>query len=934
MSSRLLLFAFLLAGCATTPAQKATPRAPAIDARASVDSDVHEGGVREVKLSNGLTVLLKEDHAAPVATFVVYYKAGSRNEHVGITGSAHLLEHLMFKGSEAFPGREAIWGGLSRIGASFNATTYYDRTNYYATVPVEHLPFVIRVEADRMRRATFTDADRQSEMTVVRNELERGENNPGRVLHHLVWAQSIIAHPYHHPVIGWRSDVENMPTTALRAFYDTFYHPDNAVIAVVGDFDSERVLDDIVHAFGVYPGGNVFPPVYTVEEPQKGERRVVVEKPGELAIVELGWKLPNVSHKDVAPLKVLQLILAGTLDINEFGDPLPAGISNRLYQSLVETQLATSVSMDYTLMIDPSVGTITARVRPGVSHREVEDAIRAQVKALQTASVSDEELQRAKDRARAAFGLSQDGTFGQAMMLGYFGVIDDWRFVQAFARRIDDVTLDDVRRVANEWFADEALTVGWFVPQASETLPEKQADAAESKGARALASLVDQDDRAEATRVTGRASEHKTPVTRTLPNGLRVVVQENPATVTFALSGAVLAGSVYERPEELGLSSLTAQMLGRGTLKQDKLTIAKRLESVGASLGIGGGFETSSIGAQALAEHLPLVLDILAEELLEPAFDPSELEKLKAQRSAALQQSEDSTRTRGMRALMQALYPPGHPLYFDNLDTSLDAIAQATPERVREWWKRFYGPDRTILTIVGNVNAEEVFRLVEERLGKWTPVGGPTMSVPVVPTRAESGRIDVFVPSKSNVDLFLGEQTSLDRTKPDWYAAMLGNRILGGGVSGRLFKRVRNDEGLTYGIGSSIGGGRVAEPWTISLTVNPNAVDRALDVTQQVLDDWYENGVTAAELEDAQTSLSGLFQVGLATNSGLASVLTQYETLGLGANYVPEHIRRINAVTVDEVNAAIKKYFAPGKLLTVAAGTLASRAENQSEPSK
>lgn len=918
MPRSLILLTALLAACATNGARPEA-KSPPPKARATIVSDVVDGDVREVKLSNGLQVLLKESHAAPVATFVVYYKVGSRNETTGHTGSSHLLEHLLFKGSEGYPGRESIWGGLSRIGASFNATTYYDRTNYYATVPVEQLPFVISLEADRMRRATFTDADRQSEMTVVRNELERGENDPGRVLHHLVWAQSIIAHPYHHPVIGWRSDVENVPTSQLRSYYDTWYHPDNAVVAVVGAFDSQVVLDQIVRDFGVHPGGNEFPPMYTTEEPQRGERRVTVKKPGELAIVELGWKLPPAKHDDVVPLKVLQLVLAGTLEINEFGDPLPAGISNRLYQALVETQLSTGASMDYTLMVDPVVATIRAWVRPGVEHQQVEDAIRAEIRKLQETPVGADELQRAKDRARAAFGLSQDGTFGQAMALGYFGLIDDWRFVRGFSDRVEQVTAEDVQRVAREWFPDDGVTVGWFVPQRAENAPQSSLD-------RGFATLIDQDDFAMAQQVEARALAGGASVTqpkvKTFPNGLRVVVQENPATSTFAISGAVLAGSVHETPSELALSSLTADMLERGTTKQDKLAIARKLESVGASLGFGGGFEWVSIGGQALSEHLPMVLDVLSEQLLTPAFDPAELEKLKAHRVAGLRQAEDSTRTRGYRALMQGLYPPGHPLHYDDLDTSVKAVERATVDTVRGWWQRFYGPDRTVLTVVGNVDAEEVFRQVESKLGAWQPVKGPPVSAPLVPLRQEAGRVDVFIPSKSNIDLFLGQQGDVRRTDPDWYAVMMANRILGGGVSGRLFKRVRNDEGLTYGIGSSLSTGMVAGPWTVSLTVNPQSVDKALAVTREVLDNWHANGVTKDELDDAKTSLSGLYQVGLGTNGGLASVLTQYEVLGLGAAFVNEHTARLQAVTLDEVNAAVKKHFAPDRMLTVAAGTL------------
>jgi zinc protease len=916
-----LALALVLAGCAANAPKTAAPPPPAAPARASVVSDVTDGDVREAVLSNGLKVLLKEDHAAPVATFVVYYKVGSRNESAGHTGSSHLLEHLQFKGTEAFPGKEAVWGGLSRIGASFNATTYYDRTNYYETVPIEHLPFAIALEADRMRRATFTDADRASEMPVVRNELERGENDPGRLLSQLLWAQAIVAHPYHHPVIGWRSDVESVPTSQLRRYYDAYYQPDNAVAVCVGDFKSADVLAMIVDKFGVHPGGHEFPRVVTEEEPQRGERRFVIRKPGELALVELGWKLPSALHPDVVPLKVLQLVLSGTLELNEFGDPLDAGISHRLYQGLVEKQLATGASFDYTLMIDPSVGSVSARVRPGVTHQAVEDAIRAEIKALRTAPVPEKELRRAKDRARAAFALSQDGTFGQAMALGYFGLIGDWRFVRDFSGRVAKVTAADVQRVASEYFGDDAATVGWFVPTGS--APAGDRAPARPSGA---AKLREADDRAEALGVASRAlggagGDAPAIQRKKLANGLTILVQENPSTSTFALAGSILAGAVHETGDELGLAGLAAEMLECGTKRHTKLELDETLGAVGASLGIGGGFESASLSGLGLEADLGRVLDVLAEELLEPAFPEDELAKARARRIARVQQAEDSTSVRARRALMQALYPKGHPYYSDDPKDVIAAYERADVAKVRRWWQRYYGPDRTVLTVVGKVEAAKVFAMVEERLGAWKPVGGPAVAAPDVPRRGEPGRQVVFVPEKSNVDVVMGEQGSVRRTDPEYYPAMLANHVLGGS-NGRLFAKIRNELGLTYGIGSSFVAGKLAGPWTVSFSVNPKAVEPSLEAVRGVLEQWMREGPSERELDDAKGALTGLFQVGLATNAGLAGVLTQYETLGLGAEFVAEHPRRIRAVTRAQVLEAMQRRFDPGVLYTVVGGTV------------
>lgn len=881
-----------------------------------------DGDVRDVVLSNGLRVLLKEDHAAPVATFVVYYKAGSRNEHVGTTGSSHLLEHLLFKGSEAFPGRTAIAQALGRVGASFNATTFYDRTNYFETVPIEHLPLAITLEADRMRHATFTDDDRSSEMPVVRNELERGENSPGMLLTHLLWAQSLVAHPYHHPVIGWRSDVENVATSQLRAYYDVHYQPDNAVAVCVGDFRSDDVLALIVEKFGVHPGGHVFPPVYTVEEPQKGERRFVIRKPAELAIVEMGWKLPPASHPDVVPLKVLQLVMAGTLELNESGDPLAPGISHRLHQALVEKQLATSASFDYVLMIDPTVGSLSARIRPGVTHQAVEDALRGVIRNLQSVPVPEEELRRAKDRARAAFALSQDGTYGQAMALGYFGLIGDWRFVREFSGRVESVTAADLQRVARDYFRDDAATVGWFVPQPMDKGPSQ-----EPAKKTAPAKYRDVDDRAEAAAVAalvGAGGDAPSIQRKTLPNGLRIVVQENPATVSFSLSGTILAGAVHEKSDELALAGLTADMIERGTKRHTKLQLAEILESKGASFGFGEGFESVGLGGLAMPEDLDRVLDVMTEELLEPSFPADELEKARAERIAHVRQAEDSTGVRGRRALMQALYPKGHPFYQDDPKDVIAALEKADVKRLRQWHQRFYGPERMVLVFVGNLDAQKVFEKVESRLGGWKRVDGPTVDAPVVTRRTEPGRRTVYVPEKSNVDILMGEQGQLTRTDPDYYPAMLANYVLGSGMNSRLFKKIRGELGLTYGIGSSFSAARLAGPWTVSLTVNPKVVDPAIVAVQGVLDQWMAEGPTPQELEDAKGAITGLFQVGLATNGGLASVLCQYETLGLGAEFFREHPGRVRAVTLEQVREVMRRRFDPKVLYTVVSGTVGS----------
>ncbi|HEX8891052.1 MAG TPA: pitrilysin family protein, partial [Pyrinomonadaceae bacterium] len=262
-----------------------------------VEFVTEEDGIREYRLENGMKVLLVENRVAPVATVMVLYRVGSRNEAVGYTGSTHLLEHMMFKGTPTFNKEKntQIAATLQKIGAAFNATTWYDRTNYFETVPSDQLELAIQLEADRMRNSFIADADRQSEMTVVRNELERGQNEPSEVLDEAVYAAAFREHPYHHPTIGWRADVEGVPTARLKEFYDTFYHPNNATVILVGDFEEAEVLVLINKYFGAYEASSdPIPEVYTEEPQQQGERRLVIRRAGELALVQIGFHTPGV----------------------------------------------------------------------------------------------------------------------------------------------------------------------------------------------------------------------------------------------------------------------------------------------------------------------------------------------------------------------------------------------------------------------------------------------------------------------------------------------------------------------------------------------------------------------------------------------------------------------------------------------------------------
>jgi zinc protease len=413
------------------------------------------GGIDEYQLdSNGLTVLLSPDHSAPVVTFQVTYRVGSRNEVTGTTGATHILEHLMFKGSENFndPKGNSIKQFLERVGGQFNATTSVDRTAYFATIGRESLEGYIAIEADRMRHLWLHEADRQSEMTVVRNEFERGKNDPDSVLVEEVTAAAYEALPYHHPTIGWKSDIEHVPIAKLREFYDTFYWPNNATVTLVGDIDPAAALSLVKKYYGAYPKSpQPIPTIYTEEPAQSGPRRVLVKRPGELGTVIIAHKVPNGRDADQPALEMLDAILS-------------SGKNARLYRALVDRGLALSAGAGTDLHRDLSLHTVYAALAPGSTQEQVEEALLAEIEKIKTDGVTPAEIARVKQQYVAADAYKRDGTAAVASELNEWIAVGDWTLYVTFPEKVQQVTPADVQRVAKQYLNDDESTTGWFVP--------------------------------------------------------------------------------------------------------------------------------------------------------------------------------------------------------------------------------------------------------------------------------------------------------------------------------------------------------------------------------------------------------------------------------------------------------------------------------------
>lgn len=404
---------------------------------------------------NNLTLLVAPDHSSPTVTLNVIYKVGSRNEAVGHTGATHLLEHLMFKGSKKYNKKtgKTIDTIIFGMGGLSNATTWFDRTNYFELIPKERLPELMDLESDRMRGALINETDRSSEMTVVRNEFEIHENEPASVLDKEVWATAFREHPYHHPTIGWKSDVENMSIERLQAFYNDFYYPNNATVTIVGDIEVKDALNLLDKYFGsIKMSPKPIPTMYTEEPVQEGTRRVIVRRTGELPILQMCYKVPPATSKNLYPLEVLAAVLA-------------TGRTSRLYRRLVDGGYASEVSASNQAFRDGGLFQIKVTLTATANLDEVESLVNAEIVRLATEVISEEELARVIYQTKVAQASLRDGSYALTMVLTEAVASGDWTIAPNFLKNIESVQKEDVQRVVREYMKSDYLTVGHFIPK-------------------------------------------------------------------------------------------------------------------------------------------------------------------------------------------------------------------------------------------------------------------------------------------------------------------------------------------------------------------------------------------------------------------------------------------------------------------------------------
>lgn len=857
------------------------------------------GGIAEFTLDvNGLKILLSENHASPVVTVMPVYRVGSRNEAVGYTGATHILEHMMFKSVR--DGRTGqvydVPGMLRPMGGVRNATTWFDRTNYFECVPKQYLERCIAAESDRMRNLLINEDEKASEMTVVRNELERGQNDPTRVMLLQMYAAAFREHPYHHPTIGWVSDVEGITIDRLKAFYDQFYWPNNTTLLVMGDIDPAETLAMIVKYYGAIPrSAHEIPTVYTVEPKQEGERRITVRRAGDAPRVVVAFHIPEAAHADTYPLAALASILGGGRK------------SSRLYKALVDTKLAAQAFVWHFKQRDPGLFMVFATVAPGVEPAAVEKAILDELEALKTEPVTDDELRRAKTATAKVNALKAADPMQLADELAEAEATAGWRSHVDFDANLGKVTPQDVQRVVSTYVDADNRTVGYFIPKRSQ--PKAVAPAAAT-----AAGAQSKPEKASFAARTRRT---------TLANGMTVLVLPTPGTGVVGVCGQLRASDSHMVDRTL-VPSLAALLLTAGTQTRSAQNISDTLEEMGTGL----QFATDEFGlnfrTQVVPADFPSMLELIGDCLRNPSYPESELATTRMRWLSNFDRKASDTEEMAKIAFTREVYPEGSVFREKLPSEQAEEINGLTVEDLKAFHKDYISPSGMILTIAGDLDADATVAAVEAAFGTWTGPQVAPATVAGVELPAERKRLEVQLADKANASIVIGHPSTLVRTAEDFFSARLACAALGGDtISARLGKKVRKEAGLTYGIYSMFSDPRKgAGPFIIQLSVNPKNIDQALALVDEVVGNALREGISEAEINQESSSAVGTFFVQLRRCDALASTITQFESLGLGLEQMDRYEEIVSSVTKETADAALRKYVRPGSFITAIAGTL------------
>ncbi|MEP7303062.1 MAG: pitrilysin family protein [Caldimonas sp.] len=902
LKNALFALAFTLVAAAA-PAQNRPAPLPA-----GMEEVTQVEGITEYRLANGLQVLLVPDDSKPSTTVNVTYRVGSRHESYGETGMAHLLEHLLFKGT---PTHRNLLGEFTRRGLRANGTTWYDRTNYFATFSADdaNLRWYLGWQADAMVNSLIARADLDTEMTVVRNEMESGENSPNRVLLQQTMAAMYRWHNYGKSTIGARADVENVDIPRLQAFYRQYYQPDNATLIVSGRFDSARVLGYVAQAFGPLPRpARTIAPTYTLDPPQDGERSVTLRRVGGAPLVFVGYHVPPAASPDFAAATLLAQVLGDT----------PGG---RLYKQLVERQLAANTFGFTFSLAEPSPLFIGAALAPEQDVEKARAAIAATVDSLASDPISNEEL----ERARTQWLNDWDKGFADPERIGVrlseAIAQGDWRLYFLSRDHVRKVTLADIRRVAAERLRRDNRTVGIYLPTAQPErapAPARVDVAALVKGYRGDANAA----QAESFDPTPATLDARTQ-RFALDSGLKVALLPKGTRGQAVQARLRLRfGDIASLNGQDAVAGFVGALLDKGGAGLTRQQIADQFDRLQADVGFSASGQTVSVDITTRRERLPAVVELVGKLLREPVFAAAPLEESRVQWLTAIarQRKEPDALIRNRLARYGNPYPRGDLRYEGSFDEDEQDVRAVTLAQVAAFHRRFYSAANGEFTAVGDLDAGAVRQAVTAAFGNWKqPAGGalPYTRAPRPLVALAPARFVEITPDRANANLRGLLPVPLTDRDTDYPALLMANYLFGSGGSSRLWKRIRESGGLSYDVRSGIDWNpdEANSTWNVSAIFAPQNQTRVEAALREELALSIKDGFTQQELDAARVGLLNLRRLARAQDANVASQLAADQRLDRRFAFAQQVDEAIGKLSVEQVNAAWRRYIDPARVV-------------------
>lgn len=868
-------------------------------------------GITKYQLDNGLTVILEENHASPVVAVNVWVKTGSACEVEGEYGLAHVHEHMLFKGTE-----KRKVGEIARViessGGDVNAFTSFDETVYYVVIASRFLDTALDVLSDAMQNSTFDPQELSKELEVVVEEINRSKDSPSRNLSEKMFSTTFTEHPYGRPVIGSVESVRSFTREGITDFYKKWYAPNNMVLVLVGDFNTAEVMPKIEELYGSFPSSELPECVIDKEPEQKAMRTYVIDKPLNEGYFSLAYHVPNAKHEDTPVIDVLSNILGG-------------GESSRFFRNIKEEKgLVNSIySYAYTPKYE-GIFAVGGSIDPNNAKKALQEIIK-EINRLKYQPVSEEELQRVKVNLESDSLYTKETMQGQAQKLGFFEVeTDDYKYEEEYLEGVSQVTPEDIMLAAQKYFLDQNLTAGFLLPSDGITINDEEIEAIAKAASKEVADnnagqgevLIEKDtlakpDESMSDPVDFSQAESQTQndlgyevSKHVLDNGITVLIKRNDSVPLFAARAAFMGGVRFEDDATNGVSNFVSRMLTRGTETRSALEIAQEIESIAGEVDGYSGRNSFGVTVESLSKNFVPAMDIFADVIINPSFDPQEVERARREILADINRQGDNLLRTTVNIFLETLYTE-HPYRLNTLGTP-ENVSSFDHKILSEFYRKYARPENMVITVVGNVYEEQVLDVIKKDFGSMEKAG---MAPPEIKADSPQSEIRERIETKEDkaqTHILLGFQgpTLMDE---DHYALEVLNTIMSG-MGGRLFLELRDKKSLAYTVTSFYTPG--LEPGFLGVYIGtaPEKEQEALSGMKEQLELLLKEGVSDEELARAQNYLVGNFEIGLQQNASQAAKITFDELYGIGWEEYNLYSEKIYAVTKDDVLDAARKY--------------------------